>query len=65
MIAMEHKEEIPCAACQSWNKREKKFSCNPHICKGLIKWIQEHVSIPSSPEQIQMHLPETATQYVV
>jgi hypothetical protein len=65
MIATEHQEKIPCASYQSWNGRQKKFSCNPNFCKGLSEWMQEHASIPSVSEQIQVHLPETATQYVV
>jgi hypothetical protein len=65
MIAMEHQEEIPCASCQSWNGRQKKFFCNPTLCKGLSDWMQEHTSIPSVAEQIQMRISETAIQYVV
>jgi hypothetical protein len=65
MIAMEHQEEIPCSSCQSWNGRQKKFSCNPNVCKGLSEWMHEHTSIPNAAEQIQVQLPETATQYVV
>jgi hypothetical protein len=65
MIAMEHQEEIPCASCQSWNGKLKKFSCNPNLCKGLTEWMHEHASIPSAAEQIQVHLPETAIQYIV
>jgi hypothetical protein len=65
MIAMEHQKEIPCASCQSWNGKQKKFSCNPNYCKGLSKWMNEHGSISSAKEQIQRLLPETASQYIV
>ena len=65
MIPMEPQEEIPCASCQSWNGRQKKFFCDPNRCKGLSEWMHEHASIPSAPEQIQIRLSETAIQYVV
>jgi hypothetical protein len=61
---MEHQEEIPCASCQSWNGKQKKFSCNPNTCKGLSEWMHGH-SQPSAIEQILVHRPETAIQYVV
>ena len=59
MIAMEHQKEIPCASCQSWNGKQKKFSCNPNYCKGLSKWMHEHTSIPSATEQIQCNFQKT------
>jgi hypothetical protein len=62
---MEHQEEIPCASCQSWNGKQKKFSCNPNHCKELSEWMHEHNSQPIAMEQIQIQLPETAIQYVV
>jgi hypothetical protein len=62
---MEHQEEIPCASCQSWNGKQKKFSCNPNHCKELSEWMHERNSQPSAMEQIQVQLPETAIQYVV
>jgi stringent starvation protein B len=65
MISLEQQEEIPCASCQSWNRKQKKFSCNPHLCKGLTDWMNENASLPNEVVQIQMHLPETAIQYVV
>jgi hypothetical protein len=65
MIVMEHQKEIPCASCQSWNGKQKKFSCNPNYCKGLSEWMQAHSSLPNAMEQIQVQLPETAIQYIV
>jgi hypothetical protein len=65
MIVMEHQKEIPCASCQSWNGKQKKFSCNPNLCKGLTKWINAHAFQQNVLEQIQVQLPETAIQYVV
>jgi hypothetical protein len=65
MIAMEHQEEIPCASCQSWNGKEKKFSCNPNHCKGLSEWMHEHNSKLSAMEQILLRRPETVVQYIV
>jgi hypothetical protein len=62
---MDHQEEIPCTSCQSWNGKQKKFSCNPNLCKGLSEWMNNHASIPNVAEQIQTHFPETALQYVV
>jgi hypothetical protein len=62
---MDHQEEIPCTSCQSWNGKQKKFSCNPNLCKGLSEWMNDHASLPSAEKQSQMHLPETALQYVV
>ena len=65
MISMEHQEEIPCASCQSWNGKEKKFSCNPNHCKGLSEWMHEHNSKLSAMEQIIFRRPDTAIQYIV
>jgi hypothetical protein len=65
MIPMEPQEEIPCASCQSWNGRQKKFFCNPNLCKGLSDWMQEHTSIPNIEDHTKMRLSETTIQYVV
>jgi hypothetical protein len=65
MIVMEHQEEIPCASCQSWNGKEKKFSCNPNRCKGLSEWMHEHSSKTGGMEQILLQRPDTAIQYIV
>jgi hypothetical protein len=63
---MENKEEIPCAACQSWKKEQKKFSCNPDNCKVLTAWLFEKAPrLSTSKIQMQMQLPVPANQYVV
>ena len=64
-MTMEPTEEIPCAKCQSYNSKEKKFSCNPDACKELSAWLFEHV-IQLRPEahEIQQKR-EIAIRYVV
>jgi hypothetical protein len=66
MIVMEKQGEIPCANCQSWKKKEKKFSCIPDGCKELNAWLLEHAPQTSAGTiQMQVRLPEIAVQYVV
>jgi hypothetical protein len=63
---MEKADEIPCAACKSWNGKRKKFSCNPKKCGNVSTWLIEHIpklSDETIPTQVQ--LPEIAVQYVV
>jgi hypothetical protein len=63
---MKQVQEIPCGTCQSWNKKYKKFSCNPKKCKDLSAWLLEHIpQLSFEPALTQIQLPETATQYVV
>jgi len=41
---MEREQEtpIPCVACKSYNAKSGKFSCKPHDCKQLSKWLLQH-----------------------
>jgi hypothetical protein len=63
---MEKQAEIPCASCQCWNRKQRKFSCNPDACKGLTAWL-----FANSPQlcrdnvQLQVRLPEIAIKYIV
>lgn len=63
---MEIKEEIPCAACQSWKSKTRKFSCEPNECRKLTVWLLQNAPqlIPNLPE-IEARLPEKAVSYVV
>jgi hypothetical protein len=66
MIVMDKQGEIPCAACHSWRKKQKKFSCNPDSCSALTTWLFENAPhIRAETLQTQVHLPEVAFQYVV
>jgi hypothetical protein len=61
---MAKQKEIPCASCQSWVKKQKKFSCNPDDCKGLADWL--FANAPHlNDEYAQIRLKEIANQYVV
>lgn len=65
-MIMEKQEEIPCANCDSWKRKEKKFSCNPDDCKVLTAWFLDYVpQLKTGTIQMQVHLPEVAIQYVV
>jgi hypothetical protein len=64
-MTMEPTEEIPCAKCQSYNGKEKKFSCNPDNCKELSTWLFEHViQLREESPRIQKDH-EIAIRYVV
>ncbi len=66
MIVMDKQGEIPCAACHSWLKRERKFSCNPDRCSALTNWLFKNApQLKPEAVQIQAILPEKALQYVV
>jgi hypothetical protein len=66
MIVMKKQDDIPCANCQSWIRKEKKFSCNPDSCKQLTVWLLEHKpQVDSGTIHMQVPLPEIASQYVV
>jgi hypothetical protein len=63
---MEKKSEIPCTSCQSWNRKEKKFSCNPEDCKELTTWLSDNApQLCKGSVQMQVHIPEVAIKYVV
>jgi hypothetical protein len=63
---MERQDTIPCAACQSWNRKQRKFTCNPSDCKQLTAWLSEHApQLSTGTTQMQVQLPEIAIQYVV
>ncbi len=63
---MGEKAEIPCANCQSWAKKEKKFTCNPDECKGLTTWLIENApQINKDDLKVQVRLPVSANQYIV
>ena len=66
VIAMEKKNEIPCTSCQSWNRKEKKFLCNPELCKDLTTWLYENApQLSKGNVEMQIHLPDVAIKYVV
>jgi hypothetical protein len=65
MIAMEPKEEIPCAKCHSYKAKDKKFSCNPQDCKELSDWIFENVTQLRTESLQTQRCPEIAVRYVV
>jgi hypothetical protein len=61
-------KEIPCANCQSWAKKEKKFSCNPDECKGLTAWLYENAPNMTKDKanlQFTVKFPVSACQYIV
>ncbi len=63
---MEKQAEIPCSSCRSWNKEQKKFSCNPDGCKELTAWLFANApQLCEDSIQLQVRLPEIAVQYVV
>ena len=65
LIVMESKQEIPCASCQSWNAKRRKFSCKPQDCKELSEWLMQYAP-QLKPDQAGMDgLPETSIRYVV
>lgn len=65
MVAMESKQEIPCAACRSWNGKAKKFSCKPHDCQKLSVWLQCFApQLRENMVEMQVQFPE-AIPYVV
>ena len=65
LIVMDAKQEIPCANCQSWNAKLRKFSCKPHDCKKLSAWLVRYAP-QLRPDSAEMEmLPETSIRYVV
>jgi hypothetical protein len=63
---MKNQGEIPCTACQSWDRKQKKFSCNPDDCKELTKWLFANApKLCKEKAQLQVNLPEIAIQYIV
>ena len=65
LIVMESKQEIPCANCQSWNAKLRKFSCKPHDCKKLTTWLLQHAP-QLKPDPAEMGVPPvTSIPYVV
>jgi hypothetical protein len=63
---MDKKGEIPCSSCDSWKKKEKKFSCNPDSCPELTAWLRKNApQLNPDAVQLQVNLPEIAFQYIV
>jgi len=56
---MEQDKEIPCSACQLWDKEAKRFSCDPNKCERLTRWLLKHAQDANSEEPVE------AIQYVV
>jgi hypothetical protein len=51
---------------QIMDHKSKKFSCNPKTCNALSGWLRKHSpQLYSDPLQMQVQLPEPATQYIV
>ncbi|MCW4003552.1 MAG: hypothetical protein NWE95_06540 [Candidatus Bathyarchaeota archaeon] len=66
MVDMKKQAEIPCTSCQSWNSKQKKFSCNPDDCKELTTWLFANApQLRKETVQLQVRLPEIAIKYVV
>ena len=63
---MESKQEIPCAACKSWNAKLRKFACKPHDCKKLSTWLVQYApQLRTDSAETEVQLPETSIRYVV
>ena len=62
---METKHEIPCATCQSWNAKLRKFSCRPNDCKKLSAWLVQYAPQLRSDSAEVEAFPETSIRYVV
>ena len=65
-MVMDKQAEIPCANCDSWKRKEKKFSCNPDACKVLTSWFLDNMpQLKTGEIPMQVHVREVAIQYVV
>ena len=65
-MVMEKQEDIPCANCELWKQKEKKFLCNPDDCKILTEWFFVHApQLKAGRMKVQMQVPEVSMQYVV
>jgi hypothetical protein len=66
VIVVKKQMGIPCMQCDSWKKKERKFSCNPNDCKVLTEWLLGHAPVLTKDTvQMQVHLPDVAIRYVV
>jgi len=63
---METQKDIPCASCQLWKQKEKKFLCNPDDCKILTKWFFIHApQVMSGKMQTDVQVTEVSLKYIV